>query len=124
MTLTATLCAFFTLAIWLTAGENTAAIIAFAVLFGFWSGTAICLTPVCISQICKTEDYGKRYGTCYFFVSFGTLSGLPIAGQILKTNDGNYQGLIIFCGVIYFAGALTFLAARLVGTGFKLKVIY
>lgn len=46
-------------------------LITFALLYGFGSGSGISLTPVCVGQISKTEDYGKRYGTCYFVVSFG-----------------------------------------------------
>jgi len=45
-------------------------LIAFAVLYGFGTGSGIGLTPVCVGQICRTEDYGKRYGTCYSLASF------------------------------------------------------
>lgn len=124
MVITATATGIFCLALWIPAGDNVAAIIAFAVLFGFWSGTGICLTPVCISQICRTEDYGKRYGTCYFVVSFGVLTGLPIAGEIVNRQNGSYTGLIAFSGATYLCGAVFFLAARIVGAGWKLKTIY
>lgn len=124
MIFTATITSVFCLALWLPAGDNEAAVIAFAVLFGFWSGTGICLTPVCISQICRTEDYGKRYGTCYFFVSFGVLTGLPIAGEILNREGGTYTGLICFSGATYLCGAFFFLAARIVGGGWSIKKIY
>ncbi|KNG84693.1 oxalate/formate antiporter [Aspergillus nomiae NRRL 13137] len=93
MVLTSLLCAVLTLALWLTAADNLAAIICYAVLFGFWSGAAISLTPVCISQVCATEDYGKRNGTTFTIVSVGTLTGIPIAGAYNSTMQGITGGL-------------------------------
>lgn len=124
MIVTATICALTCLVIWLPAQSHLGPIIFFALMFGFWSGTGICLTPVCISQICKTEDYGKRYGTCYCIVSFGVLTGTPIAGEILNRQGGNFSGLICFSAVAYLAGAFCFTLARVVSTGWKVKVIY
>lgn len=124
MIFTASITGILCLALWLPAGSNIAATIAFAVLFGFWSGTGICLVPVCISQICNTEDYGKRYGTCYFIVSFGVLTGLPIAGELIKTQNGAYTGLIGFSGATYLCGAIFYLVARIVGGGWSVKKIY
>ncbi|KAI9729218.1 MAG: hypothetical protein M1834_007010 [Cirrosporium novae-zelandiae] len=68
MIITTFACAALMLILWLMAGANLVAIIMFAVLFGFWSGSGISLTPVCVAQICKTEDYGKRYGTTYVII--------------------------------------------------------
>ncbi|KAH8203991.1 hypothetical protein TruAng_001802 [Truncatella angustata] len=51
MLITSSLCATFVLALWLTAPYgNEAMVTSFTVLFGFWSGAAISLTPVCIGQ--------------------------------------------------------------------------
>ncbi|KAJ5864660.1 uncharacterized protein N7529_006576 [Penicillium soppii] len=63
-------CCVITLVLWLPARSNSAAILAYTVLFGFWSGSAISLPPVCVAQISKTEDFGKRYGTTYFLAHF------------------------------------------------------
>lgn len=91
-------------------------------LFGFWSGAAISLTPVCISQVCRTEDYGKRNGTTFTLVSVGTLIGIPLAGAIQESNGGEYWGLIIFGGVLYLASAVAFAVARGVAGGWGWKV--
>lgn len=80
-------CTIFTLALWLSAGSNTAAIVAYAILFGLWSGSAISLAPVCVAQISTTEDFGKRYGTTYSLVSVGALFAIPIAGEIMKVQS-------------------------------------
>ncbi|KAL4805919.1 major facilitator superfamily domain-containing protein [Aspergillus unguis] len=114
-----------TLALWLNAGSNHGAIIAYAALFGFWSGSAISLSPVCVAQISKTEDFGKRYGTAYTFVAIGVLVALPVAGQILEgQSDGDrqvYWGLIVFTGVAYALSAVFFVLARGVLTGWRVK---
>lgn len=71
MILTLVLCFVTTLALWLPAEGSVAMLVAFAVLFGFGSGSTISLTPVCVGQLCRTEMYGTYYATCYTIVSFG-----------------------------------------------------
>lgn len=126
MIITTFICSVFTLALWLPAQSNQAAIVAFAVLFGFWSGTAISLSPVCVAQISKTEDFGKRYGTTYCLVSIGSLIAIPIAGELLKvktsTGQDDYTGLIILCGLIYSCACVFFILSRGVSVGWVLKV--
>ena len=121
MVLTSIVCAILTLSLWFLSGDNENAIIAYSVLFGFWSGAAISLTPVCISQVCATEDYGKRNGTTFTVSSIGTLTGIPIAGAIQQRDGGDYGGLIIFGGVMYLAAAFAFVIARVVCRGWSLK---
>ncbi|PWY85019.1 oxalate/formate antiporter [Aspergillus heteromorphus CBS 117.55] len=122
MALTALVCAIMTLALWYNAGTSDAAIISYAVLFGFWSGAAISLTPVCIAQVCRTEDIGKRNGTTFTLVSFGTLTAIPIAGAIQEHDGGAFWGLIIFGGVLYLAACVAFVVARGVAGGWRWKV--
>lgn len=56
---------------WLPAGDHKALLIIYALAFGFFSGSNISLTPVCVGQLCKTENYGRYYATMYTIVSFG-----------------------------------------------------
>lgn len=120
MCITALVCALSIMCIWLTDDGSEAHTTAFTVLFGFWSGAAISLTPVCVSRVCDIEDYGKRNGTAFFVASFGALIGIPIAGEILGASGGSYQGLIIFAGVFYIAAFVAFCMARGVAGGWKL----
>jgi predicted MFS family arabinose efflux permease len=122
MSLTAIACGICTLALWYRSGTNEGAIVAYAVLYGFWSGAAISLTPVCISQVCKMEDYGKRNGTTFTLVSIGTLTGIPMAGAIQESQNGGFKGLIIFGGVLYLSAAAVFGLARGVVGGWGMKV--
>ncbi|KAI0446089.1 major facilitator superfamily domain-containing protein [Xylaria telfairii] len=124
MCTTAIACVATILALWYTAGTNAAQIISFSPLFGFWSGAAISLTPVCIGQVCRTEDYGKRSGTAFFLASFGTLTGVPIAGVIVERNNGSYDGLIIFAGALYVAALVAFIVARGICVGWRVGVLF
>ncbi|KAF3038993.1 hypothetical protein E8E12_004562 [Didymella heteroderae] len=117
MLATSLTCATLIFALWLTAARNEAAITAFAIVFGFWSGTAISLTPVCVGAVCRIEDYGKRNGTTFSIASFAALIGIPAAGGVLEANGGNYNGLIIFAGALYLAAFAVFLVTRIVGWG-------
>lgn len=124
MVLTSVICGVFNLALWYNVGQNPVAIISYAVLFGFWSGAAISLTPVCISQVCATADYGKRNGTAFTIASIGTLTGIPIAGAIQQRDRGEYDGLILFGGALYLAAAAAFALARGVCRGWSLKTVF
>lgn len=97
-------------AIWLPAGSYTAGLVLFAVLFGFASGSNVSITPVCVGRLCRTQNYGRYYATCYTIVSFACLVGVPIGGNILTSAGGAYWGVIVFTGCVY-AGAFAFLAA-------------
>jgi len=104
--------------LWLLSSDKLGVLIAFTVVFGVFSGTAYSLTPVCVAQLCKTEDYATRYGTAYGIVSFATLIGNPIAGAILGKGK-NYKALIVFCGAVYAASTVLFVLARAKGGGLK-----
>lgn len=118
------MCVITCFALWLPASQSTAMIIVFAISFGFVSGSNLSLSPVCVGQMCKTEHYGRYFATCWMFVAFGTLTGLPIAGQILTASGGDYTGLIIFAGLSYAAAMICLIAARVLKVGWKINVIY
>jgi MFS family permease len=129
------LCCITTLALWLPAsvlptseGNSHPAIkplaIVYAVLFGFASGSNISLTPVCVGQLCDTEEYGRYYATCYTVVSFGTLTGIPIAGAIIQACGGSYYGVVIFTGASYVISFVSMAAARVLKAGWKVKVMF
>jgi len=120
-------CGVAALGLWLpatlvsTPATVKAMTISFALLFGFASGANISLTPVCVGQLCKTDEYGRYYATCYTLVSFGTLTGIPIAGMLLKVCGGGYLGVVIFTSACYVLGTLAFTAGRAAEVGWGLK---
>jgi len=86
--------------------SNAAGNIAFAVLYGIFSGGVVSLAPVVLAQI--TSDLsrlGTRLGVVSILKGIGSLGGPPIAGAILDAT-GKYLGVQLFGGF-----ALMFTAA-------------
>ncbi|CBF83899.1 protein mctA [Aspergillus nidulans FGSC A4] len=121
MIATSLLCSILTLALWIPVDASPAGVICYAILFGFSSGAAISLTPVCISQVCRVEEYGQRNGTTFTIASVGTLTGIPIAGAILVANNGQYDALIGFGGGMYFLATVAFVVARGICVGWNFR---
>ncbi|KAK9447718.1 major facilitator superfamily domain-containing protein [Limtongia smithiae] len=126
--MTIALSGLLTLGVWLpaaaTSGHNTGAAVAYFALFGFASGSGISLAPVCLTQICDIREYGTRYGTCFSFASLGTLTGMPIAGQLVKRMGGRYEGLIAFSGGCYMVATAFYIISRGFSSGWKLKTVF
>ncbi|KAK5109392.1 hypothetical protein LTR62_007058 [Meristemomyces frigidus] len=101
-----------------------ALIVTYAVLMGFASGSNISLTPVCVGMLCETEEYGRYYATCYTIVSFGTLTGVPIAGAIIAASGGAYWGVALFTGLCYVCAGAAFTTVRVMKVGWRLNVKY
>jgi predicted MFS family arabinose efflux permease len=113
-------CSIFGL--WFTVGSSVPGLVMFAILYGFFSGSAYSLTPVCVSQLCNAQEYAGRYGTAYGVVSFATLAGVPLSGTILDTGEGkDYSALILFCGATYAVSTVLFVVARVVSKGWALN---
>ncbi len=108
------------LALWLP-GTSDAALIAFAVLFGFFSGAYVSLITPLVMQISPMAELGFRTGIVLFVTAVGGLTTNPINGAILE-HAGSWVGLKIFSGVFCVAGTTLVLAARVRRTGFKLLV--
>lgn len=96
----------------------------FVLIFGFASGSNISLTPVCVGQLCETQNYGRYYATCYTIVSFSCLTGVPLVGAIISVDGGSYWGLIVFVGCCYVGASVAFATARGMGGGWGLKQKY
>ncbi|KAH8660249.1 MFS monocarboxylate transporter, partial [Xylariales sp. PMI_506] len=127
------LCAAMTLTLWLPASilrpnastdPNTIEIlsIVYAVIFGIASGSNVSLAPVCVGQLCNTNEYGRYYATCYTVVAFGTLTGIPIAGSLIKAADGYYWGVIIWTTLCYLGALGCFIWSRACCVGWRLGI--
>ena len=118
------MCMISVLCLWLTCGSSANIIpqlIIFVLIFGFASGSNISLVPVCVGQLCDTEVFGRWYAGLYTVVSFGCLTGIPVAGSILSRDGGDYNGLIIFVAASYAVGLACFIAARVGRVGCSWK---
>jgi len=93
---------------------SDALLIVFVVVFGFACGSNVSLTPVCVGQLCETQEYGRYYASAFTIVSFGCLTSIPIAGSLIDTKGGRrgYWGLILFTSLSYIASFLCYLWVR------------
>ncbi|KAK4153976.1 major facilitator superfamily domain-containing protein [Chaetomidium leptoderma] len=123
---TITLCIITTLALWLPAGTSEGLLIAYAVTFGFASGSNLGLVPVCLGQLCDHRRYGRLFSTAMMVASFGTLSSLPIGGVILDSGPSEeaWRNAIIFAGVSYIVALGCYTTARVLAVGWSPRVIF
>ncbi|RMZ70921.1 monocarboxylate transporter [Pyrenophora seminiperda CCB06] len=116
------LCTVSVLVFWLTDIlvpdlPNSALLVVFVLLFGFVSGSNVSLTPICLGQLCETQEYGRYYASCFTVVAFGVLISIPVAGGLLDaveaTGKKQYWGAALFTGLSYVASFLCFLWVRI-----------
>ncbi|KAJ5237181.1 hypothetical protein N7489_007272 [Penicillium chrysogenum] len=97
--------------LWLPYGShNKATLYAVVAIFGFGSGGWLSLAPVCAGQLCKTEEYGRFYGTVYSVAAFGVLLTVPVGGKLLQSTTP--QVLIGFYSAILFVGLISVALSR------------
>lgn len=122
MIITMSMAVFFNLVMWLPFGGNLKVLWAYSMLYGFSSGTVLSLTAVCIGQISKTADFGKRYATMYLIQAITTLPIIPISGALI--GDGKikgYNNFIIFTSMLMLAGVICFVISRSLCVGPKIS---
>jgi MFS family permease len=98
-------------AVWLPVGSRDEITLYIVVaIFGFGSGGWLSLAPVCAGQLCRTEEYGRFYGTVYFVASFGVLLTVPVGGDLLQSTTP--QVLIGFYSAVLLAGLICLSLSR------------
>ncbi|KAG7856382.1 hypothetical protein KL939_004034 [Ogataea angusta] len=110
------------LVFWLPFGHIKPLFFIFCIIYGFATAGTLALTPLCTSQISNPRDFGKRYGTAYFFVSFGNLICIPIGIAITNTAAG-YDGMVGFAGAGSCSATLLFVLARYKLAKFSMKAV-
>ncbi|EPQ54896.1 monocarboxylate permease [Gloeophyllum trabeum ATCC 11539] len=100
------------LALWTTA-ETRGALVAFAFLYGFFSGAFISGINPCVAQISEMSQVGTRIGMLYTLVSLPSLFGGPAAGALLARAHGSYIPMTILSGVTLVVGSLIILCSKL-----------
>jgi MFS family permease len=97
------------LIIWLPVNfsETLAGVMIFTVLYGFTSGAFVSLMTPALVQLCDGQigDLGMMLGTFMAINSFACLTGLPIQGALVDSEDGGFLGLILFSGVCLMVGS-------------------
>lgn len=125
MILITTLSTIITLAVWIPAADSTAGIVVFTVIFGFTSGGFVSLFPTLVAQLSDIRQIGVRTGIAMAVMSFGGLTGSPIGGAIVDSENGDFLGLQLFCGLCMAASVVFYFLSRGNVVGFltvKVKV--
>lgn len=108
-------------AIWLPY-YNLAGYYLFAIIYGIAFGAVYALTPVLIAQISHTKEFGSRYATAYFIVSFGNLISMPIGSQFINEETvANYNHMIIFAASTCAFATILLLFSRASMVGWKIN---
>ncbi|KAI0370958.1 MFS general substrate transporter [Pilatotrama ljubarskyi] len=109
-------CAFLaglsSIVLWSTA-RSLAQLLAYAALYGLFSGAFNALIVPCIAQISDIREIGMRIGLLYSVISFPSLVGNPAAGALLTACNGSYTGLICMSGVSVILASLFMLLSKL-----------
>ena len=84
--------------------------VAFAVLYGLFSGSLAVFPPAVVPLLCPSPDViGTRMGMLWGSAAFAFLLGTPIAAATSDTSNGHFLGLQLFSGVTLLVGALLLL---------------
>lgn len=107
---------------WLSV-SSTAAICAFAVLYGIFSGFVVALFPTTIAEVCpRPTEIGSYVGMALGLYGIAGLTGTPITGAMITRYNG-YNEAIIFSGSVLTVGAvLTFWSRCLFASGHGSRV--
>ncbi|KAK9786728.1 putative Major facilitator superfamily (MFS) profile domain-containing protein [Seiridium cardinale] len=98
----------------MNSAETSAGLIAYAVIFGFWSGTIISGASAAITLCVKDpREVGTYLGMGIFIAAFGTLIGPPINGALVDKYMGFFQ-VSMFSGALTVFGGLLAIAAKAV----------
>ncbi|CCH44079.1 Monocarboxylate transporter [Wickerhamomyces ciferrii] len=119
------LTAIINLAIWLPFGSSKTVLYVYSVAYGVVSGAVFSLLAVCVGQVCKTEDFGKRYSTMYFIVAFGVLVGVPIGGAIIGDKSvERYNYFILYTAACSVISAVCYVISRTLCVGKKIRIVF
>ncbi|KAI7876197.1 MFS general substrate transporter [Lichtheimia hyalospora FSU 10163] len=106
------------LAVWLTATDQ-AGLWGFCAMYGIFGGGYIAMITALTAQIVGIERVDSGTGWAFFAWCFGGLLGQPVASAIVdRTEVPDYQGAVIFAGVLFFVGAVLVGILRVLYGGF------
>ena len=102
-----TVCAFASGIICLSwlAVRDLAGMIAFVVLYGFFSGALIGLPGAVLPYLSPLNVLGTRMGMTWALAGIALLVGSPLAGALVNLMSGDFVRLQLFCGITLLAGA-------------------
>lgn len=97
--------------------KDTAGLIVFCVLYGFFCGSFVSLPGITVVSLSPNLNrIGIQLGMALTISGCGLLVGEPIAGAILR-DQGGWIGLQSWCGVLLAISGAFSLAARILKVG-------
>lgn len=114
MTIIATFCSAIFAYGWIGI-HNLGGSIAFAIVYGFMSGSVVSLhAGVVASLVPDMSRVGTWLGMELFVAGLGILIGSPIAGVLVDPVTGSFANVFIFAGSFNAAGCVLFVAAWII----------
>lgn len=102
--------------------HETAGLVVFCILYGFFSGSFVSIPPTVLVTLSPNMGVvGTRMGMCFALCGLGLLVGTPVAGQFIR--QVGYDAAIYFCGGVVALGAVFMIMARISKVGYGLKAI-
>lgn len=103
---------------WIGANTETALFIV-ACLYGFFAAGIQSLYVTTIFSFSGTDrkKLSLRMALVFVLISIASLTGAPLGGHLVSSNDGNYITAQLFAGVNIALGSLFFLLARVAKQG-------
>ncbi|KAF8598020.1 MFS general substrate transporter [Ceratobasidium sp. AG-I] len=92
--------------------NSSGSLIAFSILYGFFSGAYVSLiSPIFVSLSKNMQEIGIRLGLAFAIVGFAALIGTPISGALLTGNLIWWRPLT-FAGIVVLSGSFSLAMAR------------
>lgn len=117
-------CIIWNFVLWLGFGSNSKILWAYVILYGFSSSSIFSLTPVCISKICTTSEFGRKYSTAYMMQAVFTLPVFAICGKIIGSGENkvNYDWFIVFSTCLMAVGTACYFTTRSLCVGRRICI--
>lgn len=102
--------------------SNLRGTIAFALLYGFFTGGFVSIPLVALVTLSPDmRKLGTRMGQCFFVSALGVLVGSPVSGAIVS-NTGSYLGLKLFSGLGLIVTGTLVAIARISKVGWNVRI--
>ena len=100
--------------------RSRAGMFAFAVVYGLATGATQGIFVGSLASLTKDlSKTGTRFGMVCSILAFASLTGPPIAGGLIQSEQGGYLGAQVWGGTVVVLGSLTVAAARVTKTGWR-----
>lgn len=104
--------------------SSKSGLVAFAIIYGFFAAGIQSLFPaVTTSLTTDLKKTGVRLGMVFSVIAFACLTGPPIGGALLQSDQGKYLYAQIFAGSCMMLGCASLVAARFAKVGFRKEKI-